>query len=282
MEHNQKEMFSMPDPTSDTDPKVEEKTELKITAEEIKHARPTFSVSPVLNQGLSTTKCEACLEEIFNSEQVLYQGKVFHKDCAPFVGKTDLKNNPRIPIAFSLQASELALLLEIIEPHIKLRMLHDKLADILCEHGNSYVRCSFCGLVIERHRTLEWGKHTREVKEKTGAVVAITAGRFYSTVQNVECFCSEACDLNYSKKVKEAWDKAQVEKKEKAGVKKDSLSILMKMSRKDKVLQGKLMEILKNAGIDFGPSASAGPHSPETRPSFNSKPSSNSNINNEE
>jgi hypothetical protein len=168
---------------------------------------------------------------------------------------TSLTDNPRITLNISVRASELALLLELtavaLPQQPDLKLLHDRLANILCEHGNLYVRCAHCGKILKYHEHAKeiGGIFTKKVKEETGAVLSIPTEKFYSAVKSVEIFCSSACDLVYSQKLKKAWEQEQEEKKKKKAAKtgiNNTLAQLMKAAKTNPELADNLAALVQN------------------------------------
>ncbi len=257
----QQALFSKPEPTSQPDKEAslgEQKkpvTELRpiIPTQEIVNARPVFEITASTSGGLELQHCALCNEQIFAGEDISYSGRIYHKECAPFAGHRDTKQNPPIEVKITAQASVLALLLEVIELHPELQGVHSKVADALCEHDNYYIRCNHCGSVVSKAKAIFGGALTRTAKTETKAIMAVPAGKFFSKVRTVEVFCSPACDATYAAHLRLAWKKEQDEKAASAkGPKKpDGLSQLMKLAKTSPKLAAALGAILESVKADF-------------------------------
>jgi hypothetical protein len=226
--------------------------------------------------------CPQCSSAVKAEESVLYEGREFHRSCLEERLKTnDLKKNPKISFSLDLRASDIVRMLDVLELDESLKSVHDKLADVLCQHNNWYGRCTFCGKVVDKSHAIVGGEKTKGVKEETGIVVGIPSGKFFSVVRSTELFCSPVCDLNYSKKLKASWEAEKEAKKaarstyvdrdfdgnviehgyghgqgsakgkEKKEKGEDTLSRLFKMAKKSSDVAASLQEIFKSLGVDI-------------------------------
>jgi len=257
MEQQQQEL-----PLAFPTPADEERKKGKASKEEMKAALPPTTPQVEPDGEVKAPLCGWCGEPILTHVPTLYGGKTYHDECLPFQRASrpvistslDLHTNPRLTFSLNLRASEIALLAEIVQPITEMHNVYDRLADVLCEHGNSYARCAWCGKLTLREHAVEGGTHTRKMKEATGVLAGVKSGRFFSRVRSVEVFCGEGCDLNYSKRMKVAWEEEKEKKRKKAEEtrergrggerKKDSLSKVFKMASKDKRIAAQLQEIL--------------------------------------
>jgi hypothetical protein len=217
----------VPDHISDRTRTAPQGTDAPSSPEDDPFYIPPEEIIAARTAALSLSERDCCLTcgVAFTEEDVaatvLYEGKRYHKECLPFLGTTDLKKNPSLNITLTLRASEMEKIAELLEPDSSLSHVHDKIANVLCEHNTWYVRCSFCGRVVEKHSAIVSGTHTPRIKEETGIVIGVASGRFFSKVRSTEAFCSSACDLNYSKHLFAVWQEGEKDKKAKASVAKE-------------------------------------------------------------
>lgn len=227
------------------------------TEEDETKAKPEFKPASVeekrkvLDHMIEEGICYKCGNALPAANTVLWEGMPYHKGCLPFIRKDDLESNPRLSLTLSLRASELALLAELVSEDTSLKVLYDKLADTLCEHGHSYVRCVECGLLVSRNGAIISTGYTRDFMVSSGAVISVSSGRFFSRIRGIEAFCSKACDLNYSKSAKTAWDKEQAEKAAKKSStsgedkKPSGLKLLMQIAKTRPDVAAKLQEVME-------------------------------------
>jgi hypothetical protein len=199
--------------------------------------------------------CVDCRFEIVPGDHIIYGGLDYHRECTPWEqSPTDLKSNPSIDIHLTgIRIGDLAKIAEILEACPELASVHDAICKRITAHATYWVRCTNCRKVLLKNKAIFHGEATLKVKQETGMVIATRMGRVGSKVRECEVFCSKFCDTNYASRLKFKWQHAQEEKaeisaekerKEPNTKKKDILTELLKLSKKDPRLEKELNAII--------------------------------------
>jgi hypothetical protein len=225
--------------------------------------RPLIT-SAEMRSALSTSseakECTRCEEEVHEGEHlVIYEGRPYHEECLPFMHSDDLIRNPRISVNLGLRLSTLTSLIKRLPPDGALGEVRDHLSDVLCAQNTWFSRCSWCGAIVMKHSAQIGGSHTKKIKEESGITIGVLSGKFFSKAKSMEIFCSEVCDLNYSKKLYTAWLKKKEEdqslkaaKSTERGVKTaNPLRDLMKLSKTRGDVASKMQSILEQLGFEL-------------------------------